>query len=358
MSYNRRYLQILNNLENTSADKNLNSRILLVDGLNSFIRAFAVNPTMNENGIHVGGIAGFLFTIGYAIKNIRPTRVIIVFDGPGGSVRRRQIYSEYKANRSTETRISKAGYYATKDEERKSMMWQIKRLVEYLKYFPVQSMVVRDIEADDAIAYLIKNDLKEHDVVIMSTDKDFLQLIDDRTKVWSPTKKQLYTIDNVTEEYEIPSHNWAIYRSLTGDQSDNIPGIKGIGMQIAKKRFPILFENKRISVDDIFIYTKQLYEITNKKGKKVNNYKVYKELLDNKEQLKLNYKLVQLEDVNISNTTKVLISNQVKQPINRLVKYQILKLILEDRINLTIKNPDLWIREVFSELDKYAVEQK
>ena len=66
-----------------------NDRILLVDGLNTFIRSFVANPATNDNGIHIGGISGFLHSIGYAIKNIKPTRIIICFDGTGGSQRRR-----------------------------------------------------------------------------------------------------------------------------------------------------------------------------------------------------------------------------------------------------------------------------
>ncbi len=237
MKTNERYLEIFNKLENKTSTKHVNSKILLVDGLNSFIRAFAVNPSMNDNGVHIGGISGFLHTVSYAIRHTNPTRVIIVFDGPGGSIKRKKLFPEYKANRRTKTRIAQHGYYDTYDAERNSMNWQIKRLVEYLNFLPVQSMSVRDIEADDAIGYLCKTEFDDYEKIIMSTDKDFLQLIDKNTKVWSPTKKRLYTVDNMTEDYEVPAHNWAVYRSLTGDVSDNIPGVKGMGLKTIKKDY-------------------------------------------------------------------------------------------------------------------------
>ena len=78
-----------------------NDNVLVIDGLNTFIRVFSVIPTTNPDGIHVGGIVGFLRSIGYVINMFRPTRAIIVFDGKGGSSRRRKIYPEYKQKRKT-----------------------------------------------------------------------------------------------------------------------------------------------------------------------------------------------------------------------------------------------------------------
>ena len=69
----------------------------------------------------------------------------------------------------------------------------------------------------------------------MSTDKDFLQLIDDRVKVWSPTKKKLYNKQQVLEEFGIPSRNMLTYRILDGDKSDNINGVKVLWFEIFNK---------------------------------------------------------------------------------------------------------------------------
>jgi len=80
--------------ERKNAPDTLDGRVLLVDALNSFIRCFAAVPTMNEDGEHVGGISGFLKSIGVAIRQFKPSRVVLVFDGKGGSKRRRKLYPE------------------------------------------------------------------------------------------------------------------------------------------------------------------------------------------------------------------------------------------------------------------------
>ena len=81
----------------------LNDRVLIVDGLNTFIRAFAVNPAINEDGLHIGGMMGFLKSIRYTCDILKPSRCIIVFDGKNGSKRRQKIYPEYKGTRKVKS---------------------------------------------------------------------------------------------------------------------------------------------------------------------------------------------------------------------------------------------------------------
>ena len=103
---NKKYLSILDEIKKKGGSLDggePDDRVLIIDGLNTFIRVFSVIPTTNDDGIHVGGIVGFLRSIGYTINMFRPTRVIIVFDGKGGSKRRRKLYPEYKAKRKTIT---------------------------------------------------------------------------------------------------------------------------------------------------------------------------------------------------------------------------------------------------------------
>lgn len=353
----RRYLDILKGLEDKPViEQRVNSKVLLVDGLNAFIRAFAVNPTITDDGIHVGGIVGFLHTIGYAIRVIRPTRVIIAFDGPGGSVRRKQIFPEYKANRHTPTRISRMDHFGSYEEENEAKNYQIKKLIEYLQYLPVQYILARDIEADDAIAYLSNEMFDKSECVIMSTDQDYLQLVDDRITVWSPTKKKMYNVDTLTEEFGITPNNFLMYKMLVGDTSDGIPGIKGIGLKSIIKRFPILCETEEVTIDKLLNYSNKQLSILDEKGKQVNNYKIYKDVLGCKDQLVLNNDLIQLKEVDITRNTKILISNQIKRPISRLLKHQFLRLVLEDKMNAGLKNPDLWLRENFTQLDAFASE--
>jgi len=339
------YISILANLkESDSASLEPNDRILIVDGLNTFIRAYTVNPATNDDGVHIGGISGFLMSVGFAIKNIKPTRVIICFDGKGGSAKRRKIFPDYKANRRVKKHISRFGSTLCQSDERISMGQQIHRLTEYLDQLPVTVMAPENIEADDAIAYLSQQVYPKSDCFIMSSDKDFLQLVDDRVQVWSPTKKILYFEDTVKNEFDIPIDNFLLFRTMKGDPSDNIPGIKGVGVKTLKKVMPMLFEHKKLTIDDIINHA------NDNRGKK----KIYDKIADSEDLLRLNYDLMQLGDVDIHGIAKTTIMEVARGPISRLKKIKFMTMVLEDKINSSIRNPDLWLRQVFTTLDAMA----
>lgn len=325
--------------------KDANDRILIIDGLNTFIRAFVVVPTVNENGTHVGGITGFLMSIGYAIRNIKPTRVIICFDGKGGSQRRRKLFPDYKATRRVKHRMTRINEFNSVDDERVAMAQQIQRLSQYLEQLPVSVMSIENIEADDSMAYISQQIYPKSQCIIMSTDKDFLQLIDDRVQVWSPTKKKFYFKDTIKEEFSLDSKNFLMYRVITGDSSDNIPGIRGAGTKTLQKRLPILFEEKKIGLEDIFNHIETSNDGT----------KLAADILASKDMLELNHKLMQLTEVDISGRAKESINNICKQDIPKLIKPNFMKMLLEDSINMNIKNPELWLKDTFSTLNAFAL---
>ena len=308
-----------------------NDKVLIIDGLNTFIRVFSVIPTTNEDGIHIGGIVGFLRSIGYTINMIRPTRVIIVFDGKGGSNRRRKIYPEYKQNRKTKYRVNRSNSVASQADEKQNMIMQIQRVVEYLDNLPLTVLSYDNIEADDTIGYICRQVLTDSQITIMSTDKDFLQLANGRIKIWSPTKKKMYDEDAVLEEYGISSHNLIWYRVLDGDKSDNISGVRGLGLKTIQKKLPFLSENRIVEMDEV-----------------VN------ELPEHKDTIELNYKLMQLSDVDISGSTKTKIIQRVNEPINRLVKFQFEKMFLEDKLFTALPNVTSWLLTNFNQLNHYA----
>jgi len=339
------YIDILKNLKEGNSAKQLpNDRILLIDGLNTFIRAFAVNPSTNDDGVHIGGMTGFLHSIGYAIKNIKPTRVIICFDGKGGSAKRRKLFPDYKANRKVRKRLTRLNSFNNQEDERIAMSQQIQRLVQYLDILPITTLAPENIEADDSMAYISQQVYPASQFFIMSTDKDFLQLVDNRVQIWSPTKKKYYFKDTVMEDFSVPAHNFLLYRTLTGDNSDNIPGIKGVGVKTLAKRLPILFEDRKITIKQILDYTKNSDDTS----------KIIKIISESEELMRMNYKLMQLVDVDISGTIKSLIIDAVRKPVNRLVKYKFQTMMLEDKLNAAIKNPDFWLKNCFSHLDAMA----
>ena len=331
---NSKYLSIFEEIKKKGGsldDGKPNDKVLIIDGLNTFIRVFSVIPTTNDDGIHVGGIVGFLRSIGYTINMFSPTRVIIVFDGKGGSNRRRKIYPEYKQNRKTKYRVNRAYDFASQEDEKQNMIMQLQRVVEYLDNLPITVMSYDNIEADDTIGYLCKQVLTESEITVMSTDKDFLQLANSKIKVWSPTKKKMYDEKAVLEEYGITSHNLIWYRVLDGDKSDNISGVRGLGLKTIQKKLPFLSENRIVEMDEVIT-----------------------ELPESKDVIELNYKLMQLSNVDISGSTKTKIIDKVNEPINRLVKFQFEKMFLEDKLYTALPNLNSWLLTNFNQLNRYA----
>ena len=253
------YKNILNEVSEEHKTNHLrerNSRVMIVDGLNTFIRSWTVNPTMNEDGDHTGGVVGSLKSIGYQIREFNPTRCVVTFDGKGGSKSRKKIYEGYKAGRENRRfRVNRQyGEMLDEEQEQLSMKQQFVWLNDVLDYLPLQTMIYDGIEADDTIGYLTKHTQFDLDgeVIIVSTDKDFLQLVSDKVKVFSPTKKKLYDKQMVFDEFGIWPTNILLYRTLDGDSSDNIPGVKGCAKKTLVKRFPELSEDKHITHEEFF----------------------------------------------------------------------------------------------------------
>jgi len=347
MDNKQKYFSILESLnENGSKSAEPNDKILWCDGLNTFIRNFVANPTVNENGAHIGGLAGFMKSLGYAIRMTNPTRVVVCFDGKGGSAKRRKIYPDYKSGRKIggERRMTRLNSFSNVEEEKMSMRSQMQRLTQYLDTLPITVVSVENIEADDAIAYGVRQIFPESEHVIMSTDKDYLQLIDDKVSVWSPTKKKYYNQETFIEDHGVPAYNYLTYKSMIGDNSDSIPGIKGCGLKTLQKRLPILFGDKPVTIEDVLKYSSD-----NK-----DEAKILEVISESGDLLNLNYALMQLEEVDISARAKTSIINQIERKMEGLVKYRFQVLMLEDMLNVAIKNPEFWLKDTFAKLDGFV----
>jgi DNA polymerase-1 len=341
------YKNILNSVEverTQNIDKHKNSRVLIIDGLNTFIRCWTSIPTMNDDGDHVGGVVGVLKSIGYAIRMVQPTRCIVVFDGKGGSQTRKKQFEGYKAQREgNQLRVNRAYAGMMNDEdEKESMKRQFVWLNEVLNYLPVTTMIYDGVEADDVMAYVTTHLLKEDEqAVVMSTDKDFLQLVDDKTIVWSPTKKKIYNKKAVKEEYGIESQNILLYRILDGDSSDNIPGVYGCGIKTLIKRIPEITEETEVSVEDLF----NLCET--KKVETKGKIKLYNDILEAKQQILMNQKLMQLKDVDISGVIKMQVLERFNQEIKPLNKIDFLKILLKYKVVNNFGDINDWTKSTF-----------
>jgi len=312
--------------------------ILIIDGLNTFLRSFTMINHINPNGHHIGGLTGFLKSIGYAIKMLNPTKVIIVFDGVGGSNARRNLYPEYKANRHV-NRMTNYSIFSSKEEETESINNQMARLIQYLKCLPVTVISIDGLEADDIIGYL-SNKFQAYNettsVTIMSADKDFLQLISDKVQVYSPVKKKVYKPKDVLEEFGVSSYNFLNYKILMGDQSDNIPGVTGLGPVKLLKLFPELISENKIELNDII----------ESSANKIDENKLYLSVVERRHQLEINRKLMSLDGSFLSPENKQLVKDAFKDSYE-LNKYLFHQIYVNDKLGESIPNVDNWLTEVF-----------
>ena len=344
---NKRHLSILDEIKKSGGEvdnEKPNDSVLLIDGMNLFIRVFSAIPTTNEDGVHVGGIVGFLRSLAFNINMIRPTRAIIVFDGKGGSNRRRKIFPEYKMGRKMSYRLNRAHDFLTREEEQQMMIRQLNRVVEYLECLPVSIMNMEQTEADDVIGYLSKHIYRNSKTTIVSTDKDFLQLVDKNTNVYSPTKKKMYDEEKVFEEYGIHPKNFLLFRMFDGDKSDGIPGVNGIGKKTLIKLFPFMETEQKFELDDIY------------RSAETQKNPLCEKVLQSKDLLDLNRQLMDLEDGIISGQTKLKVKEIVERPIQRVIKHRFQTMFLEDKLYQALPNLNSWLATTFNRMNHIAEE--
>jgi len=348
---NKKYLDILKQIDEEHkgfGDLQRNSKTLVIDGLNTFIRSWSTAPNLNDNGDHIGGIVGTLKSIGYAIRLINPTRVVVVFDGKGGSNSRKEIYAGYKSERGKnkiKMRLNRAASVEMNPEEEGiSMKRQMTALGELLSALPVTIMIYDGIEADDVMAYIATTLRQENEkVVIMSTDKDFLQLVNKDVSVYSPSKKKVYNIPEVVEEFGIHPHNFINFRMIDGDKSDNVEGISGLGVKSIMKAFPMLSEHQLVDTNDMVDYVNTL----------TKKSKAHELFLDNLEICERNRKLMQLSEPDFSGNLRLKIMDRFNESTPKFDKHSFLKLGIKNRMLDAFPNVNDWLQSTFSHISKF-----
>lgn len=335
------YLDILNKIEQ-KPDRKLNDHVLIVDSMNTFIRSFAMLQSMNPQGHHTGGLVGFLRSLGFLMRTIDPTRIICVFDGQASSSSRKNIDSEYKANRNIK-RITNWELFDDKDDEYASMTMQMHRLVEYLQCLPITLISIDKVEADDTISYLAqKFGANGKKVTIVSSDKDFLQIVDQNIEVYSPIKKKTYGKKEVQEELGMIPENYLIMKALLGDNSDNLTGIKGLGPKTLLKEFPGIVNNPSFELNDI-------HKICTEK---LQTKKIFAQILYDWEKVKTNHELMNLLQPRLGDYEIVHILDKMKEPIPSLQAVTFLSMLESDQIEALNKNVEGWL-ELFRPLSTY-----
>lgn len=273
--------------------------ILIVDGLNLFVRHYVVSEQMDSNGNCIGGVMGFLKALNDMIERWHPSHVYIAWERGGSGARRRRIFPEYKANRKKSNAVnllnedSNAPLH-TEDEDNRN--YQKLLLITLLKKTPIGQLYLHDIEADDIVAYIAAQKMKDssHTRIIVSSDKDYYQLLDDpNVLVFDPATKRTISGKDVLQKYDIHPRNFCVARSFVGDPSDNIPGVKGVGLKTLATRFPELKENRDIFLRDLIVRSRE--EILD--GSKL---KIHKTIVSASDITNRNWQLMYLRDFNLS----------------------------------------------------------
>ena len=252
--------------------------ILLVDGTNLFLRNYSAVPSLDVHGNPNGGVQGTLLGLRKILSLLQNIdKIIFVWDGAGGSKKRRAIVSEYKNGRKP-VRLNRNYEFETHDTEANKLQQRI-RIFEYLQDLPVHQILVNDIEADDVIAYLCQY-YKDERKIIVSNDQDFVQLLDTTTVIYSTSKKALIVSSGAHAMYEVHPKNFALARAIVGDKSDNLKGVGGVGLKTLIKLFPFFKEKTKISVDFFFEFCEKeptkYQKFLDKRQFIIDNYKVMK----------------------------------------------------------------------------------
>jgi len=341
------YKALLSNIKQeeiiTPVDENFHSRVLIIDALNLFFRNFATINMTNSDGAHIGGLAGSIRSLGSLIQLSQPTGVYVIFDGVGSSTNRKNLLPEYKSNRGI-TRITNWDAFDDLDDENDAKVGQITRFIHYLQCLPVKVGMIDKAEADDMIAYMAKELPERFDsqVIMVSSDKDYLQLVSDKVTLYRPVTKVFYGPKDVQKEFMIHPDNFIIYKTMLGDQSDKIEGIKGLGPKTLLKLFPDIM-TVPMTLEDIFQHAED----------NLSKHKVYAQILFRRQNLENHYKLMDLKNPILDDRQIAYINGLIAEENNSFYKKQFLELYELDGIGHFIKNIDYWATDVFFKLAKH-----
>ena len=312
------------------------SKTLLVDGDNLFKIGFHGVKELYTDGSHVGGVYHFINTLRRFLEEHNHDKVVVFWDGDSNSSIRKGIYPQYKGNRRQDMNEYKYESY----------LQQKARVKTYLEEVFVRQVVMANNEADDLIAYYCKISVDEN-IIIFSSDKDLTQLISERVTIYSPIHKQYFKNgDKISiNKVDIPHKNVIMCKIFTGDKSDNIDGIEGLGEKTLVKLFPQMQE-KSCTVEELLDIARN---ITQKKPtKSLSNILTGKTKsgILGEEFYTINSKIVDLQNPLITVEGKQLVEQILTDtidPTDRGYK-NLMRLMMEDGLfNYLPKNDEAWV---------------
>jgi len=298
---------------------------------------------VNPEGVHIGGLGGFFRSLGAMIRQTQPTSVYVVFDGAGSTTNRKNLLSEYKGKRNLQ-RITNWDAFDSLEEEHDSKVDQIVRVIQYLKLLPVKTTIIDKVEADDIISILSKKLVEKHNSTcfIVSSDKDFVQLVTDKIILYRPMEKEYYTPKVVKEKFGVSPQNFILYKTLLGDNSDNIPGVKGLGEKGIFKKFPELQE-RNLTLEDIFDISARKYK----------DHVVYSRIIQDEDKLKTSFKVMDLGTPLINEQEKEYLDDLINEDFPDLNSKMFIQFYNTDQLGGMIRNLDIWLKENFEHFKGY-----
>lgn len=216
--------------------------VLLVDGDNLLTIGFFGVKNYFYKGKHFGGIYHFLNTLRRTFEKHNLNKIVVFWDGEDGSLARKKIYHLYKENRRERIRS---------EEDLSSYTHQRNRIKQYLEELYVRQGEFQYCETDDCIAYYVQNSPDE-DKIIYSSDGDLTQLVGNKVSIFNPSHQKIYkSKDSILFEHEeVLIENVKLIKMICGDPSDNISGIKSLGIKKLLNLFPEI-RIKQLSLEDI-----------------------------------------------------------------------------------------------------------
>ena len=295
-------------------------RVLIIDMFNMFYRAWVVDPSLSLNGPPIGGLKGSLKILQKLLRETQPNRVLICWDGPGGSQKRRTLDKNYKEGRKP-AKCNWDSSHLSPEEKDENRKWQQLRLMEYFNSMPVCQLLLPGVEADDIIAFATQmGSLRGSQKIVVSSDKDFYQILDDETLLYRPIQKRVLNKHDIVKEMGIHPNNMTLARALVGDKSDHLEGVRGVGLKTVVKNFPFLEEERSYTIDEVLEHCANVN----------SSAKSFKNILESEDKFRHNYKMMQLYAPSISAQGKLSLKEAVQECDLTFNKTEIKKLMIQD----------------------------
>jgi 5'-3' exonuclease len=304
---------------------------LLVDGDSLLKTAYYGAKNLYYKDTHIGGIFQFLTMLRKCLNEHRYDRVFVFWDGRFSGRLRYDIYKEYKSNRDKD-------FYNKQPPSDPDLYIQKERVIQYCEELFIRQFQNEIIEADDGIAYYCSQIKEDEKIVIITNDRDMLQLLEEHIGVYVINLRKIITIKNYGESFNHHYTNLKLLKIISGDNSDNIKGIKGIKEKTLLKYFPEITK-QTLTLEDIFskieiiqrerkTRLKTLDNIINKVSVGIQGEDIYE----------INNKIIDLKKPLLTESAKHHLDELFETPIDpedRTTK-NVIKMMVEDGLTMAI----------------------